>query len=56
MENETDELQVCLRRCRYLLDHTTDAGAARVLRELIAEAQARLNGLEQEGAALADRA
>ncbi len=51
MENEADKLQRDLRRYRYLLGHTTDPGAAMVLQELIAEAQARLRTLEQRGAA-----
>ncbi len=51
MENEADKLQRDLRRYRYLLGHTTDRSAGRVLQELIAEAQARLRTLEQRGAA-----
>ncbi len=51
METEIDKLRRDLRRYRYLLSRTTDAGATKALMDLIAEAEARLHAIEQGGAA-----
>jgi hypothetical protein len=48
MESQTDRLRYDLRRYRSLLQHTLDARAKQVLREMIGELETRLRVVERD--------